>query len=286
MTNAEYRLGIWIERHNLRISIGTWLAFVAAVMLFGLFAARDADAAAPQVTVTLSPSSGTLPYTSTLSWNATGAASCSASGAWSGAKTVSGSQQVTITAAGQTYTLSCAEPVQTATVTWTPATKNSDGTPLTPTGYKLQESIDGASWRNDVTKAATDTSHVWSGLSPGTHYFQIQTVAGSAVSPWLAKGDDGTPVMTTIPVPAIGTGAATGGVVSVPNPPSGFKVTTGVLAYELKAYSNGTLRFVQVGTVEKGAQCPGAKLVGDFYAYDGAKITKPTTGGIIATKCG
>lgn len=287
MSNAEYRLGLWIERHNLRISFATWFAFIAALTLFGLLAARSADAqTAPAVSISLSPATGTVPYTSTLTWSASGAASCNASGSWSGAKASSGSTQVTITAAGQTYKLDCASAVQQPTVTWTPATKNTDGTPLTPTGYKVQESIDGASWRNEATKAASDTSHTFTGLSPGLHYFQIQTLAGSAVSAWLAKGDDGTVVSVNIPAPVIGSGSATGGTVSVPNPPSGFRVTLATLAYELREYSGGTLRFVQVGTVPKGAPCPGDRLAGSYYTYDSATLTKPTNGGVIAAKCG
>ena len=284
MNDVEYRLGLWIERHNLGLSFGTWLAFIMAVLLVGLLAARPADAA--PVSVTLNPATGTVPYTSTLAWNGQGNASCVASGAWTGSKAVSGSQQVTITAAGQKYTLTCTEPAQAAALSWYAATKNTDGTALTPTGYKLQESIDGASWRNEVTKAADELSHTYAGLEPGLHYFRVQTLSGSAASAWFEKGDDGTIVRTTIPTPAVVSGSATGGTVSIPNPPTGFRVTLVAFAYELRGYSNGTYRFVQVGTVEKGAPCPGMKLSGDFHAYEGATITKPTSGGIIATKCG
>lgn len=280
------RLGWWLDTHPMHlVGWGYALVVIALIVSATLFGPSAHAQTAPAVSITLSPATGTVPYSSTLTWSASGAASCVAGGAWSGAKPSSGSQTVTIAAAGQVYKLDCASPVQQPTTSWTPPTKNTDGTALTPTGYQLQESVDGASWRNDVTKAATDTSHVWSGLSPGLHYFQIRTLAGALASAWLAKGDDGTMVSTTVPAPLIGSGSATGGVTSVPNPPSGFKVTASTIAFELREYSGGTLRFVQVGTVPKGAPCPGAKLAGDYRAFSGATITKATTGGIIAARC-
>jgi hypothetical protein len=67
-----------------------------------------------------------------------------------------------------------------------------------------------------------------------------------------------------------------------PNPPM-FTIAT--IAYELREYSGGTLRFVQIGTVPLGVQC-GNKLVGQYADFTGATITKPVTGGRIAAKCG
>jgi len=70
--------------------------------------------------------------------------------------------------------------------------------------------------------------------------------------------------------------------VSPPNPPTLFTVAT--IAYELRQYANGTLRFVQVGTVPRDAEC-GMQLVPGFATFGGARITKPTTGGVIAARC-
>eukprot|EP01034_Spumella_vulgaris_P002550 gene2550-3316_t len=63
----------------------------------------------PTVTVTANPGSVTLGQSLTLNWSSTNAAACTASGAWSGAKPVSGSETITPTASGtMTYTLTCA----------------------------------------------------------------------------------------------------------------------------------------------------------------------------------
>ena len=60
----------------------------------------------PTVSLTASPTSITSGQSSTLSWSSTNAVSCSASGAWSGSRAVSGALSVTPSTTS-TYTLSC-----------------------------------------------------------------------------------------------------------------------------------------------------------------------------------
>jgi len=63
---------------------------------------------APQVTVSLSQTTVTVGESATLSWAATDAEGCTASGAWSGTELTSGTLPLTPAAAGTlTYTLSC-----------------------------------------------------------------------------------------------------------------------------------------------------------------------------------
>jgi hypothetical protein len=61
---------------------------------------------APTVSVSASPTSITSGQSSTLFWNSTNATSCTASGAWSGTKAVSGNQLLSPTSTS-TYTLTC-----------------------------------------------------------------------------------------------------------------------------------------------------------------------------------
>lgn len=64
--------------------------------------------AAPTVTLTLAGTPLAVGQSATLTWSSTGAASCTASGAWSGSEPVSGSTTISPTAAGNfTYTLNC-----------------------------------------------------------------------------------------------------------------------------------------------------------------------------------
>lgn len=71
--------------------------------------------------------------TPTLTWSTQpAAASCTASGDWSGAKFASGTETLPTTATSKTYNLTCTWPAdRTAVLTWTPATKNTDGSNYT-----------------------------------------------------------------------------------------------------------------------------------------------------------
>ncbi len=88
------------------------------------FAATPAPPA-PTVTITLAPTSITLGANASLNWSSTNATSCTASGAWSGAESISGTQSVTPTAAGsEVYTLTCTSPGGSASASATLAVQN------------------------------------------------------------------------------------------------------------------------------------------------------------------
>lgn len=70
----------------------------------------------PSVAIAVDPSSITVGQTGTVTWSSTNATSCVASGAWTGAKPVSGTHSATPTAPGTlTYTLACTGSGGTAT---------------------------------------------------------------------------------------------------------------------------------------------------------------------------
>ena len=63
---------------------------------------------APSVTFSADPISVIIGSNSTLTWSSSNASSCSASGAWSGTKSTSGSETITITTVGNiAFTLTC-----------------------------------------------------------------------------------------------------------------------------------------------------------------------------------
>jgi uncharacterized protein (TIGR03118 family) len=65
-------------------------------------------AAAPMINLAVQPSTITVGQSATITWSTGNAASCSASGAWSGTEPTGGNIRVTPTAAGSdTYTLTC-----------------------------------------------------------------------------------------------------------------------------------------------------------------------------------
>ncbi len=85
--------------------------------------------AAPTVTITAAPSSVSAGSPTTLTWSSTNATACTASGAWTGGKAVSGTQTVTTSTVAGTYsyTLTCTgadgqQGAATASVNVTPST--------------------------------------------------------------------------------------------------------------------------------------------------------------------
>lgn len=65
---------------------------------------------APVVSLSAAPASVTSGTTSVLSWNATNSTGCTASGAWSGARPASGSENTPALTASATFTLTCSGP--------------------------------------------------------------------------------------------------------------------------------------------------------------------------------
>ncbi len=72
--------------------------------------AADPVANAPVVTLSANPGTVASGGTSTLTWSATDATLCTASGAWSGAKATSGSEPTGVITAASTFTLTCEGP--------------------------------------------------------------------------------------------------------------------------------------------------------------------------------
>ncbi|MFC4307984.1 hypothetical protein ACFPN2_02720 [Steroidobacter flavus] len=85
----------------------------AANTNYGAFGLKVSDSTpAPVVTLSASPTSVTAGQSSTLTWSATNATSCTASNGWSGSKTVSGTQSTGAlsTSSNTTYALECVGP--------------------------------------------------------------------------------------------------------------------------------------------------------------------------------
>jgi Fibronectin type III domain len=70
-------------------------------------AAVSVNSSAPAVLISAAPSSVTSGTSTTLTWSATNATACTASGAWSGSKAVSGSQGTAALSADASYQLTC-----------------------------------------------------------------------------------------------------------------------------------------------------------------------------------
>ena len=151
-------------------------------------------AAPPSVSLSASPSSINSGGTSLLTWTTSNAATCTASGGWSGSVATRGSQSTAALSATTTYTLSCAgsagSALQSATVTvtpattpangtatlnWEPPTANTDGTPVTPlSGYHVFYGTSASALTQSIAvSGASTTSYEITGLTAGTWYFAI-----------------------------------------------------------------------------------------------------------------
>ncbi len=106
---------------------------------------------APTLTFSISPTTVAYVGASTLTWSSTNVTSCSASGAWSGSKAVSGSQSTgAIITTPNTYTLTCTGPGGTVT-------RSATVTIPAPTAT-LQVRVNGGAWTTTAqTIEPTDT---------------------------------------------------------------------------------------------------------------------------------
>jgi hypothetical protein len=128
----------------------------------------SSSAAAPTITLSANPTSVASGQTSTLSWTATNASSCSASGAWSGNQATSGTFQTPALTADSTFTLNCtgAGGGVVSRVTVTISNSNSASVQLTasPPGVAPNGSTT-LTW-NSSNVTSCSASGAWSGSQP------------------------------------------------------------------------------------------------------------------------
>src|SRR5579863_1488198 len=127
-------------------------------------------AVAPTVhTLTLSATSITLGESATISWSSSTAASCTASGSWSGPLPISGSQVLTPTGVGSdTYALVCSNAIGTTTAVPVTLAVTAPPVPAAPTLTLAASSITVGNSTTITWSSATATSCTASGSWTGT----------------------------------------------------------------------------------------------------------------------
>lgn len=139
----------------------------------------------PAPTVTLNSSNLTIDEggNATLTWSSLDADSCSASGGWSGSRSLSGSQAVGPLSAATTFTLSCDGPGGTSIqmisvsvvgpvqLSWVAPEENVDGSPLIDlAGYRIYYGAASRSYSDMIELGSPgSTSHSLS-LASGDYY--------------------------------------------------------------------------------------------------------------------
>lgn len=222
-------------------------------VLLALLATPAIAQSALTVTLTPSVSSGISPLTLTLAWTSTGATSCLASGSWTGSKSLSGSQTITGLTANASYTLTCkeADTPASASLSWTPPVKNTDGSTLTNlAGWRISYGSS-ATVLSQVIQIANPgiSAYVVTGLPPGTQYFGVKAYTTTGVESDLSNITS--KAVATVP----GQSATKTVAVTVDTKPLPPVLAIDTQAYEIKTNSTGTLVATRIGLVPLGTTC-------------------------------
>ena len=111
------------------------LRIAALVALFACGAAAAQNT--PTCTVAAQPATMTGGGDVTVTWTATHATTCTASGGWSGPKDCAGGTQTLSVSQSRTFTLNVKAATGKVVARWTKITQNEDGTPAAITGYRI-----------------------------------------------------------------------------------------------------------------------------------------------------
>ncbi len=150
------------------------------------------DPVAPTLDFSASAASVAYDGSVTLSWSSTDADSCTASGDWSGSKSVTGSETIGNLTADSRFSLECSgdggsisrevtvsvaaqQSNGTATLSWTAPTENTDNTPLEDlAGFKIHYGTASGNYSEviDVNDPGL-TEYVVENLGQGTWYFVV-----------------------------------------------------------------------------------------------------------------
>jgi len=229
----------------------------AIALLAGVAHAQTAGV----VNLAVTPASGNGSVTPTATWSTTpAAASCAASGAWSGAKAASGTQALPAVTANASYTLTCtwAGTPGGARVTWTAPTLNTDGSPLTDlAGFRVMYGRSATALdTSDYVTGATVTSRNLTGLASGTWYFAVRAVNSRGL-----ESDTSNIASKVVTATGGGTASATASVTvnAVPAPPTGvaaLEVVAGVPWVPVyRATSASSIGTTVFGMVPVGRRC-------------------------------
>lgn len=95
----------------------------------------------PSIDIQVTPETGVEHVTPTITWEAKGVQSCTATGGWSGNKPLSGTEQLPQIDRSMVYGLVCVTRDGRIVLSWQAPTQNTNGTPLTDlAGFKVYTS--------------------------------------------------------------------------------------------------------------------------------------------------
>jgi hypothetical protein len=123
----------------------------------------------------------------TLSWSGTSVSNCRASGAWSGPRSSSGTEEIGPLGADANFTLTCESSGGNlismtsvlvtdggTTLSWVPPTENTDGTPLSKLlGYRIYVGTASRNYTSRIELANTAATNHFIELSRGNYYLAM-----------------------------------------------------------------------------------------------------------------
>ncbi|MEK7538952.1 MAG: peptidoglycan-binding protein [Patescibacteria group bacterium] len=245
--------------------------------------------ATPTVTLTANTTSVTSGGTAILTWTSTNASTCTASGAWSGNKTLSGTQTLSNLTTTGTYTMTCGTATQSLTIavaapSATPnptATITANPTSITSGGSTV------LTW-SSANASTCSASGGWSGTKGLSGTETISSI-GSAASFTLTCGTatQSTNVSVAAPAPALsgagggssGGGSSGGGGGSIApapvvvTPPS---IQSNVVTVTSSVAATGQPVIVPTPTQGGGASIPGCAGTNRFSTTTGQLCPAPT----------
>jgi hypothetical protein len=153
-------------------------------------AVRVADDSELAVNLTANPEQIGENDSTTLSWSAQAAESCSSSGGWSGDRPPSGTFETGPLGETTTFSLSCANGSENAlvsvtvevldkTIRWHAPTQNEDGSPLTDLGgYVVYWGRQSRDYTNSYTIDSPSITEWEADIAPGRYYFAMTAFDG------------------------------------------------------------------------------------------------------------
>ena len=261
--------------------------FALPLMVLGSLANAQT---AGNVTLTANQTTATGSLVPVLNWSTSPtAASCAATGGWSGTKFASGSETLPAITASTSYSLNCSWSLGTATITWTAPTQNMDGTALTNlSGFRVVYGTSATSLvQSVVVNGASATSTTINSLPAGTWYFAVR-----AINSQQAESDNSNVVQRTISaVSASRTVNITINPTPPTNPPpTGRLQTIATPVYDVLTQNGVIVLGRQMGTIALGRTCDSTYRVGTtgYYRVNSAYVTvqqAPRSGDNVVADC-
>lgn len=196
---------------------------VNKLLLFVLFAVSGvAQAANVGVTLSINPQITDRPTAVTVTWSSTGAGVCTASGGWSGGKSVTGTEVLPLVSVKTDYTLVCTSPTGPATLSWTPNLTFTDNTVMVPTGYQVMVGSTSANLARGPLLPPSPTSGVVIQAPPGAQIFTLRSEA--KLNGVDVESVDSSPPVSKLVVADKATASVSLVFKILPNSPTDFKV--------------------------------------------------------------